>query len=94
MSLSFNVLFLAALIAGYIFCRQRPKRALKYRREYNKKFLEYAGNILSDISKTFDETQKEKGLNYFKPDNLYSEMNGQNWRTVVYYGVSTERMYV
>ncbi len=82
MSLSFNVLFLAALIAGYIFCRQRPKRALKYRREYNKKFLEYAGNILSDISKTFDETQKEKGLNYFKPDNLYSEMNGQNWRTM------------
>ena len=47
-----------------------------------KKFLEYAGNILSDISKTFDETQKEKGLNYFKPDNLYSEMNGQNWRAV------------
>ncbi len=77
-----DVLYLVLAIVGAIASGNRARKAEKVLVEWDPVFIMYANRILEDVHNCFYELQAERNLDFYAPENLYKQINPENYAQI------------
>lgn len=77
-----DVLYLVLAIVGAIVSGNRVRKAEKVLVEWDPVFIMYANRILEDVHNCFYELQAERNLDFYAPENLYKQINPENYAQI------------